>query len=193
MIFLPSSQHRRMPWKNGLGETTEIAVYPPHASLTHFDWRISMARVTASAPFSLFPDIDRTLTVLEGGGLSLSIDGGAPVRLDTASPPFSFAGDAVTDVLLEGDNLLDFNVMTRRGQFAQQVTRLSLDRPLTKRVDSDVVLVFCIDGELVISSAQEQVRLKKQDAMLCDATPVTLELTGSTAAELLWVSLSRLA
>ena len=30
-----------MPWKNGGGETTEIAVSPPGAGLDDFDWRVA--------------------------------------------------------------------------------------------------------------------------------------------------------
>ena len=40
---LRAADHRRMPWKNGRGETTEIAIWPPTAGLDGFDWRISMA------------------------------------------------------------------------------------------------------------------------------------------------------
>jgi uncharacterized protein len=60
--------YRRMPWKNGGGETAEIAVFPEGATLDDFDWRISMATVSADGPFSLFPGVDRTLSVLEGDG-----------------------------------------------------------------------------------------------------------------------------
>ena len=45
MRILRAADHKRMPWKNGGGETTEIAVFPEHAGLSDFDWRVSMARV----------------------------------------------------------------------------------------------------------------------------------------------------
>jgi len=56
-----------MPWKNGGGTTTEIAVAPEGASLNDFDWRISMAHVGADGPFSSFPGIDRTLSARSRG------------------------------------------------------------------------------------------------------------------------------
>ncbi|WP_442165592.1 HutD family protein, partial [Rhizobium leguminosarum] len=40
-----AGDHKRMPWKNGKGETVEIAVFPPGASINDFDWSISMATV----------------------------------------------------------------------------------------------------------------------------------------------------
>ena len=71
MRLIRSKSYRRMPWKNGGGETTEIAVSPQNASLEAFDWRVSMARVESDGPFSAFPGIDRTLAVLEGQGIEL--------------------------------------------------------------------------------------------------------------------------
>ncbi len=66
MRMIRSSDYRRMPWKNGGGETVEIAIAPAGASLDAFDWRISMACVASSGPFSRLPGIDRTLAVLAG-------------------------------------------------------------------------------------------------------------------------------
>lgn len=68
MRLIRSASYRRQPWKNGGGETIEIAAHPVGATTDNFDWRISMARVEGDGPFSTFPDIDRTLTILEGMG-----------------------------------------------------------------------------------------------------------------------------
>jgi uncharacterized protein len=68
MRILRAENYRRMPWKNGGGLTAEIAVSPESAGLDDFDWRVSMARVEAGGPFSLFPGVDRTLSILEGEG-----------------------------------------------------------------------------------------------------------------------------
>ena len=61
--LLRNSDHRRMPWKNGGGETVEVIVHPEGASLSDFGWRVSMATVASDGPFSVFPGIDRTLAV----------------------------------------------------------------------------------------------------------------------------------
>ncbi len=78
-----------MLWKNGLGETTEIAVAPEGAGLSAFNWRVSMASVTIDGAFSAFPGVDRTLSILSGAGLRLAVDGRAR-DLTAASAPFSF-------------------------------------------------------------------------------------------------------
>ncbi len=90
MRILRASSHRTMPWKNGGGSTTEIAVAPDGAGIDAFDWRISMAVVAADGPFSEFPGVDRTLSILDGAGLVLRGIGAGPVRLDRTTAPFAF-------------------------------------------------------------------------------------------------------
>ena len=91
--ILTPDDYRRMPWKNGGGETIEIAVEPEDAGLDDFAWRLSMAKVERDGPFSRFPGVDRTLCVLEGEGIRLAVDGRAPVELTRGSAPYSFPGD----------------------------------------------------------------------------------------------------
>ncbi|MFO7483937.1 HutD family protein, partial [Oceanibaculum nanhaiense] len=67
------ADNRPMPWKNGQGTTTEIVVAPAGAGLEDFDWRLSIARMEADAPFSAFPGIVRTLAIVEGAGLTLAV------------------------------------------------------------------------------------------------------------------------
>ncbi len=75
--ILTVSSYRRMPWKNGGGETVEIAIAPEGAALSEFDWRISVATVATNGPFSIFPGFDKTLSILDGEGMSLEMDGKA--------------------------------------------------------------------------------------------------------------------
>ena len=90
MRILRAGQHRRMPWKNGGGETTEIIASPEGAGLDEFGWRVSMASVAADGPFSRFPDIDRTLCVIQGEGLALTIAGKPEVVLTAGFAALSF-------------------------------------------------------------------------------------------------------
>ena len=120
MRILRASNHRQMPWKNGGGVTTEIAVAPPGASVGNFDWRISMATVAADGPFSRFDGIDRTLTVLSGEGLELTVEDETPVRLTPAGKPHPFPGDVAASAKLIAGPVTDFNVMTRWGRWTLQ-------------------------------------------------------------------------
>lgn len=116
----------RMPWKNGLGVTTELAV-ARRAGEEGFDWRISTATVAAPGPFSSFPGIDRSLAIVRGGTLALDVEGQDPVTLTTTTPAFAFAGEAAVmcapALERRGVALDDFNVMTRRGVWQQTLAR----------------------------------------------------------------------
>lgn len=105
------------PWKNGGGATRELACWPQGADMEHFDWRVSVATIAASGPFSRFAGVDRVITLLTGDGVRLrQPDTGIDHRLDRALQPFAFAGDGVMDCELLGGTSQDFNLMTHRGR-----------------------------------------------------------------------------
>ena len=113
---LRAADYRTMPWKNGLGETVEIGrAARPGAGDYDFDWRISVAPVVADGAFSRFEGIDRTIMVIEGAGMELSLAGRAasPRRLMPFQPLAYDGGLAIEGRLLAGP-VRDFNVMTRR-------------------------------------------------------------------------------
>ncbi|MCX4768012.1 HutD family protein [Streptomyces sp. NBC_01275] len=119
------SGYRSMPWKNGGGTTREVASGTLQAPLAPaepedgFDWRVSVADVDAGGSFSSFPGIDRVITLVEGEGMVLTVDG-TPHPVGPLSP-FAFSGDAATDCRLEAGAVRDMNVMTRRGRATAQV------------------------------------------------------------------------
>src|ERR1700744_448158 len=110
---LRREQHRRMPWGNGGGVTYEVASSPADAELADFDWRISIAEVEAGGPFSAFPDIDRTIILIEGEWRAVAAGGRRP-RLGIRDP-FSFDGGSETLCEVPSRSR-DLNVMTRRGR-----------------------------------------------------------------------------
>ena len=119
--ILRAAGRRRIAWKNGGGQAEDIASEPPDASWEAMDWRVSRAWITASGPFSVFPGIDRTFLVVEGG-VELSPAGMAPARLTPSSPPYGFPGDVATGCRLLGGDAVAFNVMTTRGRWRHRVT-----------------------------------------------------------------------
>lgn len=106
-----------MPWKNGGGTTQEVLSWPPGSGLDAFDWRVSIATIAASGPFSVFPGVDRTIMLLEGDGVRLQ-SARFDHSLDTPHAPFAFDGEAVVDCTLRGGPSTDFNLMVRRARGA---------------------------------------------------------------------------
>jgi environmental stress-induced protein Ves len=170
-----------MPWKNGGGVTTEVAVSPAGAGLDDFDWRVSMARVEGGGPFSGFAGVDRTLAVLEGEGIVLDIAGRPPAEVTRASAPLSFPADVPTAAALISGPITDLNVMTRRGWMTHTVERLLVSAPLEIRTEADATLVLCLDGDITVTGAVP-VRFGPLDTLLLGqgAPEVRLEPAGGT-------------
>jgi hypothetical protein len=151
------SQHRSMPWKNGLGSTTEIAIDPPGADLgSRFRWRLSIATVQSSGPFSTFPGYERTIMLIDGHGMDLVVGHEAPRRLDRPFEPFVFSGDASAECrLLEGP-IRDFNLMVDRSRLRSRI-RVSRALSGAQLIDlsCETHIIHCFDAaiDLVSTSA----------------------------------------
>lgn len=144
-LFKPSD-YRAMPWKNGAGLTTQLAIEPEDSTLeTGFQWRLSMADVRMDGPFSAFPDYERTILLLKGKGIDLDFNGNGRKRLATPLEPFPFPGEwHATGELLDGP-CRDFNVITHRG-LKQQVSILRPD-PRAVLPAAPTSLLFCVHGK----------------------------------------------
>jgi environmental stress-induced protein Ves len=168
-----------MRWKNGGGKTAEIAVSPDSAGLDGFDWRVSMATVEAGGPFSLFPGVDRTLSVLEGEGIVLDVEDQPPVTLTAASAPYSFPADGVTNAELVGGPIRDLNVMTRRGRCRHQISVRTLDGSRDVPVHGKQAVLFSGSDDLLAGLGGGQARLDRFDAIALNDQSATLRIEGS--------------
>lgn len=194
MRLLPAHDYRRVRWKNGLGWTTEIAVDPPDGQ---WDWRISIATVDADSEFSRFHGIDRSLLVLEGGGLVLDVEGQGTFTLIAEGPPLAFSGDVATSSRLLAGPTRDFNVMSRRGVVSHTLRRHTLAGSLVlARAHASLLLIHVLDmpdmleGHVVIEQHGEASRLTlaRGDSAIVDDQP-SVTLTGN--ATLVLVELHR--
>jgi environmental stress-induced protein Ves len=100
---------KSMPWANGKGVTLELARADQDGAML---WRLSRASVVEDGDFSIFPGVERNLTVITGPGFDLVFQD----RTLTAAPlqPVAFAGDDPCRALRVAAPSDDFNVMTAR-------------------------------------------------------------------------------
>lgn len=183
MRIIRAADCKVMPWKNGGGTTTEIEVFPEGAPLSDFDWRISMAHVGQDGPFSSFPGIDRTLSVLTGNGIRLAFDDGETVALDRATAPFFFAADRTVDGVLVDGAIDDLNVMSRRGAWRHSVERLS-GGSHEIAVERGLLVLVARHGDWLIDGAA----LAAGDSAVLEA-PITAKLAAGKGGELFAIRL----
>jgi environmental stress-induced protein Ves len=189
MRVLRAGDHREMPWKNGGGTTTEIAVFPAGAGLDAFDWRVSMARVESGGPFSLFPGIDRTLALLDGDGINLTVGGAIPVALTARSEPLPFPADVPTHATLTGGPVTDLNVMTRRGRVTHSMERVTVSGSTEIEVGDDTVLLFCMQGDIAVTG-EKPLTLATRDALLLGEETAALRLESAQPAAVFLIRIS---
>src|SRR5450830_840600 len=87
-----AANYVRMPWKNGGGSTEEISRDGGHG-LEGFGWRLSIADIGESGGFSTFAGYQRVITVINGAGMVLTVDGEEQRGL-LPLQPFAFKGDS---------------------------------------------------------------------------------------------------
>lgn len=132
----------KTPWKNGGGLTQEIVCVPAGAGIADFDWRISVAQVSANGPFSRFHGIDRVIMLLQGQGMTLE---GQDHQHALVQPllPHAFAGEvAIACTLIDGPTT-DLNVMVRRHVFRAEISVLTDGAELPLSADG---MLFATDG-----------------------------------------------
>ena len=193
MRILRAEDHRRMPWKNGGGETTEIAVFPEGAGLDDFDWRVSMARVEASGPFSLFAGIDRTLAILDGAGIILSVEGRSAFGLTARSEPLTFPADVATSAALIAGPVTDLNVMTRRGRLAHTVARREIVGSIEIAFDTAETLLLCQSGDIQVSASGGQASLRQFDTVIFGKVSSTVRIDANGRAVFFVIGIDRLS
>lgn len=148
-----TQDYQTMPWKNGGGSTTELAIFPSGASIDHFIWRLSTAQVATDGPFSFFPGIDRSLAVLSDSGLILHTEASeqtssqpSAVHLTQHSPPYRFTGELAVVAELSAGSVSDLNIMTRRDVCTHTMRRLSAGLRRIHAQDAQQILVYCAAG-----------------------------------------------
>jgi hypothetical protein len=162
MILYPAAGHRRMPWANGRGTTVEM--------LREDGLRLSVATVGEDGPFSVFPGVDRVLTVISGPGFRLA---GAVAADCMPLVPVAFPGDVT--VRAEGVTAVseDFNVMTARGG-PVPVVEVARDLPAGGRVFLLVLAAGLVNGTPV--APRDLVELRNEALVLQGATGLTVRM-----------------
>ena len=171
-VLIPFASLSPVPWKNGGGSTTEIAIGPPDSGFEDFDWRVSLATIEKDGAFSQFPGVDRTLALVEGHGMTLEIDGD-PVLITDGDPVVAFDGSSDVTAKLSRGGSTDFNAMTRSDRCYHTFGRRRLTGISTFVARADITVLFLAEGEaLELRNEKERIGLVRFDAVVLEAGSV---------------------
>ncbi|AKJ07910.1 hypothetical protein ATI61_107354 [Archangium gephyra] len=187
MRRLGPDDYRDMPWKNGGGVTRELWKLPHPSDPARFLARVSIATVGASGPFSLFPGVDRTLMILDGAGVALTVDGTREVVLDQRLRPFEFPGEADIQCRLLGGPVRDFNLMVdrARAQGSLEVVQLAPGETRTL-AGAGTVLLHVLEGRATLPGEP----LARDETLWLEA-PGLLMLRSDEGATVVAIQLER--
>ena len=160
-----ADQYTKMLWKNGAGYTLEIARNVGDAD---FDWRISMADVTTSGPFSLFPNKQRIISVLNGQGMVLHVDD-LPANKLNQGDIFAFHGESQVQSELVDGAIRDLNLIYDPTKFHARFQRVESIEEQTFLSSADLIFIFnsgsdtevMIEDKAFLLAAHETLKIEK--------------------------------
>ncbi|UBM24997.1 HutD family protein [Pseudomonas sp. p1(2021b)] len=171
--LLRAQDYPRMPWKNGGGFTEEIT-RDAGEGLEGFGWRLSIADIEESGGFSTFAGYQRIITVLQGDGMRLLVDGQASRPL-LPFDAFAFRGESQVSCKLLGGPIRDFNLI-----YAPQRYRARLqwfDGTQRLYSSASTVLLFAASGHVEASVSGHGVqRLGLYDCLRLEGNEELLRL-----------------
>lgn len=165
MKVVRARDHKRTPWKNGGGSTVEIC-RDEGDGLEGFGWRLSIADIAEPGPFSAFAGYERVITVLEGQGMVLTVDG-----LDTAPlqafQPFAFSGASHVSCTLVDGPIRDFNLIYSPARYQAVLKWVSATHLVDATPATQVVFAAQDSVQVVVAGSDWQ--LERYDALVLPA------------------------
>jgi environmental stress-induced protein Ves len=160
--IIRQSAFTALPWKNGGGTTHEAFREP--ATGDAFAWRVSVAHIESSGPFSDFAGYNRNMVLLRGLGLTLRFANGEHRVLQRIGESVQFDGAVAAHCDLLDGPCVDLNFIAsksiRANARVERVDKELLMRP----THLESALIFSItDPMLLEGDAREAVRLEPWD------------------------------
>ena len=121
---------KTIPWKNGKGNTIEVAINEG-GTLDKFDWRLSMAYVVEDGEFSNFSGYLRNLVLIKGHAITLHHDNQKSDVLESYLDFATFNGGNKTTGHLPNGAITDFNIITNIEKYNVNVLTSTAQSQLT--------------------------------------------------------------
>ena len=177
-VVLRAVDYPRMPWKNGGGSTEEIT-RDAGAGLDGFGWRLSIADIAESGAFSTFAGYQRVISVLQGAGMNLQVDG-VSSRALLPFDAFAFRGEsAVACTLIDGP-IRDFNLIYAPQRYTARLQWLDATTPQRLFSSAHTLLVFSAGEQTYVSLGNtSHEHLGRYDCLQLSGNRQLLEITLS--------------
>ena len=134
------------PWKNGGGITHEALRVPQSGD--PFRWRVSVAHIDASGPFSEFAGYNRKMVLLQGAGVELRFADGVNRSLRNVGELVEFDGAVPAHCELIEGPCVDLNLMVHKSDAATGRVERFIESVAVKASRTETLLIVPIDRRI---------------------------------------------
>jgi uncharacterized protein len=188
MRIIRQSDFTPAPWKNGGGVTREAIRVPANGD--PFRWRVSVAHIERSGPFSDFAAYQRIMVLLKGGGAALKFANGDERLLLNVGDLAQFDGALPAQCELQSGPCVDLNLMAAKSLQGVDTWVRRLHEPLElPAARGRATLVFAIDAPLKLQAgADDAASLEPWDLAVIADSDGAATVAAAAAAALVFVA-----
>jgi hypothetical protein len=146
--IIRKASFKATPWKNGGGITHEALRVP--ASGDPFRWRVSVAHIDASGPFSEFAEYNRKMVLLQGTGVELRFADGVNKSLRNVGELVEFDGAISAQCELIKGPCVDLNLMVNKSHAVAARVERFIESVAVKASRTETLLIFPIDRRVTL-------------------------------------------
>lgn len=144
-----SKDYITMPWKNGLGFTSQMVIEPCTAQFPDdaFKWRLSSAPILSSGTFSRFAGYDRILMLSSGTGLKIGN------KLFNLFDSLHFSGDEIFHAELTEGPVQDLGFIYDRKKIKAEmvVKKVGISVGTMNAHSGDpTLLIYCLEESIQV-------------------------------------------
>jgi hypothetical protein len=184
------SEFKVIPWKNGKGETIELAI-SAGGTITDFDWRLSIASVDENGAFSNFSGYFRHLALIKGAGIELVHNNMTCDSLSALLSIAKFDGSCKTYATLHAGPISDFNLMTKNHYFDGKLKTFKACKK-TSLDSKELVFIYGLSNSTVLVEKDKKTLCKLPAGHLLKLFGETGQSLKITGKNIIYATVERL-
>jgi uncharacterized protein len=146
--IIRKASFKATPWKNGGGITHEALRVPESGD--PFRWRVSVAHIDASGPFSEFVEYNRKMVLLQGAGVELRFADGVNKSLRKVGELVEFDGAISAQCELLKGPCVDLNLMVIKSDAVAARVERFIESVAVKASRTESLVIFPIDRRVTL-------------------------------------------
>jgi uncharacterized protein len=146
--IIRKASFKATPWKNGGGITHEVLRVPESGD--PFRWRVSVAHIDASGPFSEFAEYNRKMVLLQGSGVELRFADGVNKSLRNVGELVEFDGAVPAHCELLKGPCVDLNLMVNKSDTVAARVERFIESVAVKASRTETLLIVPIDRRITL-------------------------------------------